>query len=102
MNCMSNPSVGNTENSLTPDQTAERGQKIYDEKLKAILEPSNNGKFVAIEIETGDYFVADTLLEALQRAKEKYPTKVLHTVRIGYEGVFKMGTYALKGMSYGW
>lgn len=92
----------NNEDAFTPDQIAERGQRLYEEKLKAVLEPAQKGKFVAIEVESGDYFLADTLLEALQNAKEKYPDRLLHTVRVGYEGVFKMGSYSSKGFSYGW
>lgn len=98
---MSNIPAKNNEDAFTPDQIAERGQKLYEEKLKAILEPAQKGKFVAIEVESGDYFLADTLLEALQKGKEKYPDRLLHTVRVGYEGVFKMGSYASKGFSYG-
>jgi hypothetical protein len=94
--------IDSTENALTTDQVAAKGQKIYDEKLKGILEAENKGKFVVIEVESGDYFVADTVLEALQKAKEKYPNKILHAIRIGYEGIFKMGSYARKGLSYGW
>lgn len=99
---MTNTIIGNDENALTPDQIAERGQKLYEEKLKAVLEPAQKGKFAAIEAESGDYFIADTLMEALQKGKEKYPDRLLHTVRVGYEGVFKMGSYTSKGFSYGW
>ncbi len=88
---------------LTPEQVSELGQKIYDEKLKATLEPKERGRFVAIEVGSGEYFTNDTLLGVLQEAKKKYPDKLFHTIRIGYEGVFKMGSYAKgKGISYGW
>lgn len=99
---MPDTSVKNSGDTLTPEQVAERGQRLYEEKLKTVLEPTEKGKFVAIEVETGEYLVADTLLEVLQRAKEKYPTKLFHTVRIGYGGVFKMGSYTGKGILYGW
>ncbi len=94
--------VNNNENILTPEQVVEKGQKIYTEKLKPILEADNYGKFLVIEVESGNYFVADTLIEALQKAKEKYPGKLFHTLKIGFEGIFKMGSYAKKGFSYGW
>ena len=88
-------------NGLTPEQIAEKGQKIYNEKLKTTLEASSQGKFVAIDVETGEYFISDTLIGALQEAKSKYPNKLFHTIKIGSEGVFKMGSYA-KNLSYGW
>lgn len=86
---------------LTPEQIAEKGQKIYNEKLKTTLEASQKGKFVAVEVETGEHFISDTLLGALQEARTKYPNKLFHTIKIGSEGVFKMGSYA-KNLSYGW
>lgn len=94
--------INNNENSLTPEQVAERGQQIYNERLKAILEPSHHGKFVVIEVESGDYFVAGSVIEALGEAQKKYPNKVFHTIKVGFDGIFKMGTYAHKGFSYGW
>jgi predicted nucleic acid-binding protein len=90
----------NAENLLSPEQVVEKGQKFYAEKLKAELEPDKNGKFVVIEIESGDYFIADTLVEALEKAKDKYPSKLFHTVKIGFEGIYKMGTYSRTGFSY--
>jgi hypothetical protein len=43
---------------LEMERMGEAALKIYDGSLKAILEPSQNGKTVAIDIDTGDYSVA--------------------------------------------
>ena len=77
---------------LSPNQISERGQKIYQEKLKPILEPSQNGKFAAIEVEVGEYFLGDTVLEVLEKAKKSFPQSIFYTVRVGYDGVYKMAT----------
>ena len=37
-----------------------------------------------IEPETGDYFLAKTLTEALRKAKAEYPGKIFYSIRIGY------------------
>jgi hypothetical protein len=47
---------------LTPKQVAEKGEQIYQEKLKSILEPKENGKFVTIEVNSGEYFLGDSLI----------------------------------------
>lgn len=86
----------------TPEEVAFKGDGIYKNKLKSRLEPRDNGKFVAIEVISEDYFVGDSILEALEKAKKKYPNKLFHTIKIGYRGVFKMGGYAKKGLAYGW
>jgi hypothetical protein len=44
----------NNETLLTPKQVAEKGEQIYKEKLKPILEPKEKGKFVTIEVNSGE------------------------------------------------
>ncbi len=36
-------------------------KRIYAEQLQALLEPQHRDRFVAIEPESGDYFLGDTL-----------------------------------------
>lgn len=86
---------------LTPEEVAKKGEEIYNSKLKPILEPVQNGKFVAIDTDSSDYFLGDTILQALENAQQKYPNKIFHTVRVGFQGVFKMGGYA-RTLSYDW
>ena len=66
-----------------------KGQEIYESKLKEPLEKKHFGKYVAIDIESEDYFVADTLDDVLLKAKKKYPNKIFHSIKIGSAGVFK-------------
>ncbi len=41
------------------DLSIERGQKLYDSKLKSLLEPVHNGKFVVIDVDTGKWKKAE-------------------------------------------
>lgn len=91
-----------TNNILTPEQVAQKGEEIYKNKLKGTLEPKENGKFVVIDVVSEDYFIGTSILEALENAKKKYPDRLFHTIKIGYQGVFKMGGYVKRGLSYGW
>ena len=59
-----------------------KGQEIYDQK-KSELEPANNGKYVIIEVNSGDYFIGDTREEAVAAARVKYPSVILFVRRIG-------------------
>jgi hypothetical protein len=45
------------------------------------LEPSLKGKSVAIEVESGEYFVEETVLDAAGKARGKHPDKVFHFFR---------------------
>jgi len=85
-----------------PDDVAKKGEEIYSNKLKFILEPKENEKFVAIDVVSGEYFLGSSILEALEKARKEYPDRVFHTIKVGYQGVFKMGGYAKNGFQYGW
>jgi len=68
---------------------AEEGERIYHERLKDQLEPQYKGKIVAIEVDSGDYFIGDTVVEAGEKARKKHPDKVFHFIRIGFRAVHK-------------
>ena len=62
---------------------ADRGEAIY-QRLKPKLLAVAKNKFAAIDTTTEDFFIGKTLLEALQRARHKYPHHKFHFVRIGH------------------
>ena len=68
----------------------ERSKRIY-EQHKQTLEAQHRGRFVAIEPESGDYFLSDTFDDAVNAARSKYPTRLSHTIRIGHEAAFHIG-----------
>ena len=70
------------------EELGEKGQKIYDEILRPLLEPEHRGEIVAIEVESGDYFLGESVLEAVKKGREKYPNTVFYAVRIGYPVVY--------------
>jgi hypothetical protein len=74
-------------------KVTEAGKKFYEEKLKAILEPQENGKFVAIEPETKKYFLAATALEAIKTGNSNFPDKILFLARVGFPAAHKIGGY---------
>ena len=71
-----------------------RGKQLYQNKLKALLEPSLNGQFAALEPDTEQYFVAADAVDALLAGRAKMPDKLFFLVRIGYPTAHKMGGYA--------
>lgn len=70
------------------DQEGERicrkGQRIYQTKLKALLEPKYTGMFAAIEPDSGDYFLGARMIEAVLQARARHPDKLTFLVRIGF------------------
>lgn len=60
-----------------------KGQRILD-SLPAEVVEEHFGKPVVIEVDSGDYFIGDTPIEATKKAREKYPDKIFFQGRIGY------------------
>jgi hypothetical protein len=69
----------------------ERAKHIYAERLQTALESQHRDRFVAIEPESGEYFLGDTFDEAVRSARAKYPSRESHTIRIGSPAAFHLG-----------
>lgn len=69
----------------------ERAKRIYAEQLQAVLEPQHRNRFVAIEPESGEYFLGDTFDAAVKSARAKHPSRLSHTIRIGHRAAFHLG-----------
>ncbi len=70
---------------------AEKGREFYNQNLKALLEPAENGKFIAIEPESGHYFIGKTTRETLTLAESAMPDKMFYLQRIGYTFAHSFG-----------
>lgn len=68
----------------------ERSKRIYEQHRER-LEAEHRNRYVAIEPESGEYFLADSFDEAVKSARSKYPSRLSHTIRIGYEAAFHIG-----------
>jgi hypothetical protein len=69
------------------EEFAKRGKALYEEQVRAQVEAGNDGKIVAIDIETGAFEVADNSLIASDLLRERYPDAQAWFVRIGHKTV---------------
>jgi hypothetical protein len=67
------------------DEIVERGKEIYENQLRNKLEPQNEGIFLIIDIETGEYEMDDDDVAASRRASRKRPGGARFGMRIGSE-----------------
>ncbi|MFN3476621.1 MAG: hypothetical protein ACK4Z6_03580 [Candidatus Methylomirabilales bacterium] len=66
---------------------SERADAIY-QKIRQELELKYKGKIVAIEPESGDYFLGTDVQEAFEKGRAQHPGKPFHFIRVGYPGVY--------------
>jgi len=69
----------------------DRARRIYTNQLQTDLETRHMNRFVAIEPESGEYFLGDTFDEAVKSARTKYPSRLSHTIRVGHRAIFHIG-----------
>ena len=74
-----------------PEEVEARGEAIYAEQLRERVEAENKGKFLVIDIETGNYEIDADDLQATMRALAKRPAAVLYGLRIGYPTAYRLG-----------
>jgi len=74
----------------SPEKIAEAGELIYAERYKARLEPERRGHFIAVDVTTGEGYVADYPEQALQEARTAAPNGIFHLIRIGAPGAFRV------------
>lgn len=80
----------------TPSEVVQRGTEIYEQQIKAQVEDGNQGKFLVINTETGEYEMdADDVLAA-KRAKSRFPDASLFSMRVGHAAAYQVGNHSAK------
>ncbi len=77
------------------EELAQRGQELYEPRIRQEVEAGNEGKIVAIDIETGAFEVDNNVLPATNRLFERYPDAQPWVIRIGYRAVYHFGAQSL-------
>ena len=68
-----------------------KAKDLYESRLRKDLERDSWGSYVAIEPESGDYFVGSTFDDAVNAALDKYPDRTTHTIRVGHVAAIHIG-----------
>jgi hypothetical protein len=68
-----------------------RGDEIYERDIKPRLTPEDHGKFVAIDIETGEYEIDEKEDVASNRLDARIPNAQTWLKRVGYRYVRRFG-----------
>jgi hypothetical protein len=80
-----------SQSSFTADEITRRGQEIYDRQIRDQVEPQHIGKFLVVDIDSGDYEIDTDSLAASDRILARCPNGTLYYVRIGYPAAHRLG-----------
>ena len=77
--------------STLSKSVADRAKLIYSSRLEADLEFSHQNDFVAIEPDSGEFFIADSFRQAVAAARKAYPDRLSFAIRAGNQPAIHMG-----------
>jgi hypothetical protein len=89
----------NRQPRYSKEEHASRGEEIYEHHLRTRLEPGQRGKIVAIDIETGEYEVADEVILASESLLARLPDAQIWCIRIGHLAVHRFGPHSLNSQA---
>ncbi len=79
------------------EETARLGDEIYLRDVKAQVETGHDGKYVAIDVDSGRWAVAESELAASDSLRAECPDAInVWLLRVGYRAVASIGGGALR------
>ncbi len=78
------------------EEFARRGDAIYEKEILPKLTAKDVGKFLAIDIETGEYEIASDEMKAGDKLLARLPEAQIWMVRIGYAAPLSFGGRQLR------
>ena len=77
------------------NEIAERGQALYERRIRGSLAASDHGTFLVLDIETGEDELDADGLAAVQRARAKRPDGAFYVLRVGQLAAYRLGCKSL-------
>jgi len=78
--------------TISKEEVAARGRAIYEQAIRDKVEADNRGKYLVIDINTGEYEMDEDDVAAMKRAAANHPDGVLYGMRVGYPTMGRIGT----------
>lgn len=72
---------------------ARRGEEIYVQRVSPQVAPEDEGKFVAIDIESGDFAVDPDDFEATEQLLKRRPNAQIWLHRVGHRTAYRIARH---------
>ena len=79
-----------TEPHRTPEELARLGSEVFERRVRPMLRPEDDGKFVALDVQSGDYEVDEDDYAAVSRLRASNPAAEARLSRVGQPTAYKM------------
>ncbi len=79
------------------EEIARLGDEIYERDIKAQVEDEHDGEYVAVDVDSGRWAVAESELAASDTLRAKRPDAIdVWLLRVGYRAVASIGGGSLR------
>ena len=79
------------------EETARLGDELYERAIRRQVEADHQGKVIAIDVDSGDYAIAESELAASDSLRAKRPDAIdVWLLRVGYRALASIGGGALR------
>jgi hypothetical protein len=79
-----------TQQNRSPEELARRGTDVFDRCVRPALRPEDDGKFVAVDVQTGDYEIDDDDYAAVARLRDRHASADIWLVRAGETTTYRL------------
>ncbi len=74
------------------EETVRLGREIYERSIRQQVEAGHHGEVVAIDVESGEWTIADSVTDARERLRALRPHAVdVLFERVGYRALYSFG-----------
>lgn len=90
------------ERKWSSDDVVRRGEQMYDLRIRSLVEKDNHGRFVVVNVESGDFELADDeagVMQATDRLRSRQPDAYVYTLRVGYPAAMIVSMATLSNAS---
>jgi len=72
------------------ERLAQLGDEVFDRRVRPRLRPEDDGKFVALDIGSGDFEIDDDDYAAVARLRARLPTAEVWLARAGFPAAYQI------------
>ena len=74
------------------EETARLGKVIYERDIRPQVEADHSGEYVAVDVDSGSWAIADDVLAAARRLRAQHPEAIdVWLFRVGYRALHHFG-----------
>ena len=73
------------------DELGDQAKALYEGGIRSAVEPKHRGKYLVLDVDSGEYEIDERLVAASDRAAAKHPKGRFFSMRIGYPALGRIG-----------